>query len=88
MEARKETIALAPVRHVLGPVGVAAGLVLFLPPATSPRSSAKGLGSLPAERALAFALTVLGATLLARPAGEDRVAHSAFPSPARPLGFD
>jgi len=74
----------------LATAGLATLFTNALPIAAGTTLFDEGLGSLPAVRALAFALTVLGATLLARPAREDQIASRPEPlSPrVRPLPFD
>jgi hypothetical protein len=73
----------------LATAGPATLLTNALPIAAGTTLFGEGLGSLPALRTLAFACTVLGATLLARPAREDRVASTdPLPATARPLPFD
>jgi hypothetical protein len=58
---------------VLATAGLATLLTNAVPIAAGTTLFGEGLGSLPPLRVLAFACTVLGATLLARPAQEDRV---------------
>jgi hypothetical protein len=75
---------------VLATAGLATLLTNAVPIAAGTTLFGEGLGSLPPLRVLAFACTVLGATLLARPAQEVRVVPTpeSLPCSARPLPFD
>jgi len=72
----------------LATAGVATLFTNALPIAAGTTLFGEGLGSLPPLRALAFTLTIVGATLLARPAPAEGSAQGSLPSPARPLPFD
>jgi hypothetical protein len=69
----------------LATAGVATLFTNALPIAAGTIVFGEGLGSLPLVRALAFACTVLGAALLARPGAPEA---GALPLPARPVPFD
>lgn len=69
----------------LATAGVATLLTNALPIAAGALVFSEGLGSLPAVRLLAFACTVAGATLLARPSASE---EGSLPSPAGPIPFD
>jgi len=65
---------------VLATAGIATLLTNALPIAAGTTLFGEGLGALPLLRTLAFACTVAGATLLARPAAEPAAAE---PVPGR-----
>ena len=71
---------------VLATAGLATLFTNALPIAAGTTLFAEGLGSLPVVRALAFACTVAGAALLARPAEAER--PPALSPAARPIPFD
>ena len=72
---------------VLATAGLATLLTNALPIAAGTRLFGEGLGSLPPVRVAAFACTVLGATLLARP-GPAEARPDALPPEPRPIPFD
>jgi hypothetical protein len=74
--------------RVLATAGLATLFTNALPIAAGTTLFGEGLGSLPFVRALAFACTVLGATLLARPGPAERKAGAALSPAARPVSFD
>jgi hypothetical protein len=75
---------------VLATAGVATLFTNALPIAAGTTLFGEGLGPLPAVRVVAFACTVAGATLLARPERleEPEPANGLFPLPARRIPFD
>jgi hypothetical protein len=74
--------------RVLATAGLATLFTNALPIAAGTTLFGEGLGSLPFVRALAFACTVLGATLLARPGPAERKAGAALSPAAKPVPFD
>ena len=73
---------------VLATAGLATLFTNALPIAAGTTLFGEGLGSLPAVRVLAFACTVAGAALLARPEVVEPAPAVALPTAARPLPFD
>jgi hypothetical protein len=73
---------------VLATAGLATLLTNALPIAAGTTLFGEGLGSLPVLRVLAFACTVVGATLLARPGPAEHGEGASLSRPATPIPFD
>jgi len=73
---------------VLATAGLATLFTNALPIAAGTTLFGEGLGSLPVVRVLAFACTVAGAALLARPGEVEPPRPVALPAAARPIPFD
>jgi hypothetical protein len=73
---------------VLATAGLATLFTNALPIAAGTTLFGEGLGSLPLLRVLAFACTVIGATLLARPGPAEDLESSSMSPVARPIPFD
>jgi hypothetical protein len=73
---------------VLATAGLATLFTNALPIAAGTTLFGEGLGSLPLLRVLAFASTVAGATLLARPAAAEAEPRAAVAPKARWVSFD
>jgi hypothetical protein len=73
---------------VLATAGLATLFTNALPIAAGTTLFGEGLGSLPVVRVLAFACTVAGAALLARPGEPEPAAPVALSAAARPIPFD
>jgi hypothetical protein len=73
---------------VLATAGLATLFTNALPIAAGTTLFGEGLGSLPVVRVLAFACTVAGAALLARPGETEPAPTRHLPASARPIPFD